>query len=372
MEPITIRIKTLTPIWTGGVDRSCDRLHETGILGSLRWWYEAIVRGLGGYACDPSSDGCTYDSKKGPSSICLACQLFGCTSYARRFRLVVEGGGNAGRLVVVKLKNPGKRNHPGWQIPCKLAEPFALHFDPMQPNGLDSLDKASIYYTLRLMERHGALGAKTSHGQGVVKITDWGGLPGEMEADAWIQAMEDRPAKDKTNKQSWPNMGEFIGGTVTMIDSATSKPDWWNALALNGLKNLSLGPNPTWLPSAPAVRAHLRSWLRSSQNVPNFTGDLKSSRHRRMGTIQPPVGPKGSDIFASHLYRDSEQWQMRVFAYVPRNGNAVDEALRKLLKDKDRLASEIESALGGLSVSVDLYPAEIASLLTGRKGDTHE
>ncbi|HHF52316.1 MAG TPA: type III-B CRISPR module RAMP protein Cmr1, partial [Candidatus Aminicenantes bacterium] len=40
-----MKIKTLTPIWTGGVGGRCDRLHETGIIGSLRWWYEAIVRG---------------------------------------------------------------------------------------------------------------------------------------------------------------------------------------------------------------------------------------------------------------------------------------------------------------------------------------
>ncbi|WP_394296503.1 hypothetical protein [Methanobacterium formicicum] len=25
-------------------------------MGSLRWWYESIVRGLSGYACDPASN----------------------------------------------------------------------------------------------------------------------------------------------------------------------------------------------------------------------------------------------------------------------------------------------------------------------------
>ena len=50
MDPLTIELKTLTPLWTGGVDKTCDRLHETGLIGSLRWWYEALVRGLGGYA----------------------------------------------------------------------------------------------------------------------------------------------------------------------------------------------------------------------------------------------------------------------------------------------------------------------------------
>jgi len=27
-----IRIRTLTPLWTGGVGKTCDRLHETGMV----------------------------------------------------------------------------------------------------------------------------------------------------------------------------------------------------------------------------------------------------------------------------------------------------------------------------------------------------
>lgn len=60
-----LAIKTLTPIWTGGAETGkVDRIHETGILGSLRWWYEAIVRGLGGDACDPSKGECRFDLEK--------------------------------------------------------------------------------------------------------------------------------------------------------------------------------------------------------------------------------------------------------------------------------------------------------------------
>ncbi len=33
-----IQLKTLTPLWTGGVETGkMDWLHETGIIGSLRW-----------------------------------------------------------------------------------------------------------------------------------------------------------------------------------------------------------------------------------------------------------------------------------------------------------------------------------------------
>ena len=44
IEPLNITLKTLTPLWTGGVNGKVDRIHETGIIGSLRWWYEAIMR----------------------------------------------------------------------------------------------------------------------------------------------------------------------------------------------------------------------------------------------------------------------------------------------------------------------------------------
>jgi hypothetical protein len=37
-------LKALTPIWTGGVDRKSDRQVPTGLLGSIRWWFEVFVR----------------------------------------------------------------------------------------------------------------------------------------------------------------------------------------------------------------------------------------------------------------------------------------------------------------------------------------
>jgi CRISPR-associated protein Cmr1 len=94
---IRIRCEPLTPVWTADAYGNGDRTRETGLIGSLRWWYEAILRGCGFYACDPSAGTCMYEDERGLAGICLACQLFGCTGYSRRFRLVVEGGCCAGR-----------------------------------------------------------------------------------------------------------------------------------------------------------------------------------------------------------------------------------------------------------------------------------
>ena len=85
-ETLTFELKSVTDVWTGGVDQHCDRLHETGLLGSLRWWYEAVVRGLGGSACDPTDDSPCRDKDH-----CAACELFGCTGWSRKFRLQVVG-----------------------------------------------------------------------------------------------------------------------------------------------------------------------------------------------------------------------------------------------------------------------------------------
>ena len=40
-----VHIKMLAKVWTGNEKRKNDYLRETGLLGSLRWWCEALVRG---------------------------------------------------------------------------------------------------------------------------------------------------------------------------------------------------------------------------------------------------------------------------------------------------------------------------------------
>ncbi len=365
-EPIVVTLQPLTPLWTGDADQRGNRIRETGILGSLRWWYEALVRGLGLYACDPSSGSCVYDERRKLVSICRACQLFGCTGYSRRFRLAVAGGGSAGQLTEVRILKPGTSNHRGWRIPRNVCAPFTLALHPLRPDALDDFERAAIRHTLHLIEQYGALGAKTSHGQGVVKITGWGTLPAVMETDAWIRAMKARPAKEDTNPQPAPDLSEFIGATITLDAAATSSADWWKLIPLTGLGSFSLGSNPTWVPSGPAVRARLRGWLRNSANFQNFNGNLPNERHRLMGYV-PQRGekgdPKGSDIFVTHLYKADERWSMRIFAFVPRGGNAVDHGVRQLLSDQKRLESEVAIGLGGLNVQAEPYPATVRALL---------
>jgi CRISPR-associated protein Cmr1 len=141
-----IKLKTLTPIWTGGVDQRCDRIHETGIIGSLRWWYEVLVRGLEGTACDPSAKKVRCpDTNKEPCDRghhCVVCELFGCTGWARKFRLIVLRGNG---------KQTKMENRPKQEI--------LLRFIPLRP--IQEEEWCLLDGTLRLIAHYGGMGGRT-------------------------------------------------------------------------------------------------------------------------------------------------------------------------------------------------------------------
>jgi hypothetical protein len=91
-------LKALTPIWTGDANRQGDRLITTGLLGSIRWWFEVLVLGLGGSACDPTRDSnrCPGHRKK-PTDRAIAAWSVSCSgaragrgSFASRFSTKTE------------------------------------------------------------------------------------------------------------------------------------------------------------------------------------------------------------------------------------------------------------------------------------------
>jgi len=182
MTAMEIELRTLTPLWTGGVDQVCDRLHETGLIGSLRWWYEALVRGLGGYACDPTDEKTKckeYDPKKGTSSICAACYLFGTTGWARLFRLrVIDKSLDRVPLHFYTTLSANKR----WLGSIFGGERRNNRVDGITvPHGklrLEIIGRGQdeeyalnqLAWAVEFAARHGGIGAKLQHGFGQVAL----------------------------------------------------------------------------------------------------------------------------------------------------------------------------------------------------------
>lgn len=146
-------LRALTDIWTGtahveqSVRRSnrqeladvisADRLISTGLLGSLRWWFEVLVRGLGGAPCDPSNQNACLGKDH-----CVVCEFFGCTGWARKFRFDVRDA--QGQLISSKLTK---------------GTTFHLRFTPLR--AVKREEWALLDLTLRLIADFGALGGKT-------------------------------------------------------------------------------------------------------------------------------------------------------------------------------------------------------------------
>jgi len=133
---ITYELEALTDVWTGSTDGQSRKLVTTGLLGSIRWWFEVLVRGLGGSACDPTATGCEGESH------CVACELFGCTGWARKFRF--------------EAVNESKRND---KDAISKGDIFKLRFTELRPVWTE--EWALLDLTLRLIAEYGAIGGKT-------------------------------------------------------------------------------------------------------------------------------------------------------------------------------------------------------------------
>lgn len=149
-QPRIWQCVALTDIWTGDAERKPDRLITTGLLGSIRWWFEVLVRGLDGRPCDPSQH---EDNTHGPcpepgrklhdsGHHCIVCELFGCTGWARKFRFDVLD--DAGGIRSTSITS---------------GDPFSLRFTPLR----DVLPEewALLDATIRLIAEYGAIGGKT-------------------------------------------------------------------------------------------------------------------------------------------------------------------------------------------------------------------
>ena len=167
-----VKIQTLTPLWTGGVDGSMDRIHETGIIGSMRWWYEAIVRGLGRSACDPSRHKCP--DKDG--NYCDVCRIFGATGWKRRFRVKIIDKSEKvylGDNVLIPSGHIRYNNRPGgWYIgPGNLSISSPAKGDARLEFLVLTKDlRREVFLALMLIERWGGLGAKQQLGYGTVEF----------------------------------------------------------------------------------------------------------------------------------------------------------------------------------------------------------
>jgi CRISPR-associated protein Cmr1 len=154
------RCEAITPIWTGDAYRKGDRLIPSGLLGSIRWWFEVLVRGMGGSVCDPTDHDSRCPDKQGHR--CVVCELFGCTGWARKFQFkIVDGSGQPIQTAISK------------------GQGFVFHFTPLRP--IREEEWALLCLTFRLIADYGAIGGRTvfkpsdeKHRENMLQHRDYG------------------------------------------------------------------------------------------------------------------------------------------------------------------------------------------------------
>lgn len=182
-----IRVNTLTPLWTGDINGECSRIKETSLVGSLRWWYETLVRSLDGSACDPTSEGRCPSQEDRSRNRCDVCELFGCTDWGRRFGIrVVESP------EVIEMKFLSRIEHEsfyyyrgGRRSPMYLNNWYKLIYKEAHPRAFfGKIKLATLSYSLiskehindivafllKLISVSGGMGAKNQIGFGLINL----------------------------------------------------------------------------------------------------------------------------------------------------------------------------------------------------------
>lgn len=344
MKEFTVKLKTLTPLWTGDADRKCNDLKESGIIGSLRWWYEVLLRGLGFNACDPTNENsrCKLDQKKfyeainsgksvldalNEQNICPACQLFGCSGWARKFRLeisFIETSFNH-TIPEVWIGTREKRNNNTYLI-RKVGGfmpkgSILLTFIPLKD--ISKNEWVLLNLTLKIIEDYGAIGAHTSQGNGVIKIDENKFNKNEKFTCRQFQK----------SKNSLASLDKFFFYKFKLefkedISSLINEESFWtHAQDNNKFKDnwdnwKKLWENYNFLP----IAFHIRDSIRHLENNRN-------KRHAIFGELG-----KGSKIFVSHGYKidnnDDKNVEVRIWGY------DAEELLEKIKNNLNSLLPE--------------------------------
>jgi len=298
VESFTLKIKTLTPIWTGDVSMKCPEIKTQSILGELRFWYTEALRCAGVKIC--SDKMCNHDHKKHPelNDICPVCKIFGCTGWKCRFDLRISGGKEAYRVndVISPSGLRDRRDNPhAYRVSQRSGvEGSEICIVFKSAFGADSF-KIPIAL-LKFLSHHAALGARTQWGYGVFSIIS--------------SASNDRFVNQESTRE------QSVTDLISLI--RIYKP---------GLANLFVNYFfSEWTPNTlPKSIDECNKWMviNSKYNLRQIIRQhpecarCKTLRHEIFGAVRPDKFK--SKICMSRVYqRNPNEMRIRVWGYVPK------------------------------------------------------
>lgn len=333
MNESSIQLKFITPVWTGNIDSITDFIQSTGIIGSLRWWMETILRGMGYYVCDPVSDDRCPKKINNDLTYCSACLILGATGKRRLFRIeindkdvrkVFEGG-------TINIK-PSGRNR-GWFLGSGLTGNVELRIIP-----LDRRAEINLFLLpLLIAAKWAAIGAKTQLGYGVVELSNASVLS-KLASECFKNSLNEiikkelvrcETDKDKNNSSNTelPNLKDMF---FAKVQFKVNSEDWWKevdgikeALDQEGKKLqeknsqiLKAWYNSGSVPIAPAIK----NWLRFQDGNQLWRTQNNYIEKWLFGTTGNDKSASKINISCAYRINDS-LWEFRIWGWIPLHGN---------------------------------------------------
>jgi CRISPR-associated protein Cmr1 len=386
MNELKLSLCILTPLWTGDVDRDSSILRETSLIGSLRWWYEGLHRGLGNEVCSPvEGKGCRFDTEvykrakgrgigaateAGLEGVCMACRLFGCTGWARRFRMSATAmdplplffvsnrrmANLTGNWLIrifdgrkdTRTDHQGRRqtsfsfnNHSLWSDQLTLTFTLLHTHQPEE-------DKCLLAYLLYLVVTYGGLGAKVQNGFGQVKICRWEGAWPDRAVERGREITQSMSRRGSINGDGAFNLARFFSHTYEL---ASIHP-YDREAAIIGQLPPGFRYSEYFIPCAFDIRYKSSSKNPFTGKGANF-GMRPFFRNRfgqgatnlLLGESRPrrDEDRAGSRINVSHLYRDEGRWRLKIWGHLP--ADLADKHSRRI--DVSEIAQAVDDFIAG-------------------------
>ncbi len=329
---LQLQISTLTPLWTGGViPGQMERVHASGIIGSLRWWYEAIVRGLGGEVCDPTSATCHFDEKAyakakeqgktgsealSAAGLCAVCQVFGATGWQRRFRLQIDAQTSAAWQRPRDMLNvrPPDRSR-GWFLPPGYMGDLTLTISS------DQRTCEQIAALFLFLEQWGNIGAKPQLGYGLFRLENRTELLQlvHKQDDVWQSGT-------KAHQDNLPDLRRF---GFFRFRFQPDKPDWWSYV--DGLERL-MGRRDTAQAVQTLLRQHTVPVMPAFKNAWRFQqwqGPFRVQKNL-FGTVDKNERIR-SKVAISWAYQRQDVWEIRGWAWLPQLNDPYAQQLWQII-----------------------------------------
>jgi CRISPR type III-B/RAMP module RAMP protein Cmr1 len=238
----------LTDIWTAGGTLAAvppgqkdgkpinDRLRLTSLLGGIRWWAEAIVRGFDVRACDPVSEPCRGDQH------CIICELFGKADPPQ-----------AAKFAVRAWEDTGKRQ----PFTRKLSKGSTVILEFHFYRDATFLEEYLLVKAMDVISRYGSVGGKTTlkpTRPNTVRMADTGWV--DRHTDYGLLHIK---GIDKASFQIWATHKDAFENALK--EKAINDPN--KSMKYPSLKNFWFAPESTLFvhPSAPATDDSINNLL---------------------------------------------------------------------------------------------------------------